>query len=117
MDHVTALAEAFEIAHAVVAGVMIKIGSRQDYPGLPLLHYPHEVGPTSRAAAAGAPNMRRRVEPPPVRQAANLLTVRCRFPCMNYLIHAGYFGFYTERVGNCWWSVPASGKRVCVRLD
>jgi hypothetical protein len=76
MDHVTALAEAFEVAHPVIAGVMIEVGSGQDYTGLPLLHSLHEIGPTSSAAAAGAPDMRRRVEPPPVGQAANFDTVR-----------------------------------------
>jgi hypothetical protein len=46
------------------------------HPDLPLLHSLHQVGPTSDAAAAGAPDMLRRIEPPPVGQAADFDTVR-----------------------------------------
>src|SRR5215472_2429254 len=55
---------------------MIEVGSGQDHPGLPLLDYLDEIGPTSDAAAAIAPDICRRVEPSPVGQAANFDTVQ-----------------------------------------
>ena len=71
MDHVTALAQAFEIALPVVAGIVIKMGSSQDHPGLTRLCRLHEVGPAGGAAAAIAPTMTGSIKPATIGQAAN----------------------------------------------
>ena len=57
VDHVTALAQAPEIALSVVARIVIEVGSSQDHAGLPLLHYLYEIWPTSVPAAAIAPTV------------------------------------------------------------
>jgi hypothetical protein len=45
VDHVTALAQAPEIALSVVARIVVEVGSSQDHAGLTRLRHLHEVGP------------------------------------------------------------------------
>jgi hypothetical protein len=63
VDHVATLAQALEIAQAVIARVMIEMRCGQDDAGLPYLCRFHEIGPASRPAAAVAPGVTCGVEP------------------------------------------------------
>lgn len=76
VEHVTALAQALEVAPPVIAGIVIKMCGGQDHSGLPLLYCLHEIRPTSVPAAAIAPTELRGVEPTAIGQAANPHAVR-----------------------------------------
>jgi hypothetical protein len=71
VNHVTALAQALEIALPVVARIVIEMCSGEDHAGLSLLCRLHEVGPAGGPAAAIAPTMTGSIKPTTIGQAAN----------------------------------------------
>ncbi len=85
VDHVTALAQAPEIALSVVTWIVIEMGRGQDHSGLPLLRRLHEVGPAGVPTAAIAPTMTGNIEPTAIGQAANCHAVRAATSLTNAL--------------------------------
>jgi hypothetical protein len=80
MDHMAALAEAFQVALTVVARVMIEMCRRQDDAGLAELHRFLDIRPSRWPTPAVAPRVAHSVEPAAVRQAADGLTMRPTTP-------------------------------------
>src|SRR5262249_18588576 len=83
VDHVAALAQAFEIAPPVIARIVIKVRSRQYNPGSPHLYCLFEIGPSSRPTAAITPRMTARIKPTPVGQTADRGSMRSAAPLTN----------------------------------
>jgi len=72
VQHMTALAEAFEVGQPVVRGIAIQVGSGQHNAGMAKPGGFHQVGPARRAAMPIPPGPRLLIKPPTVRQAPEL---------------------------------------------
>ncbi len=76
VDHVVALAQALQIAQPIIARVMIKMGSGQNYASVADLRGFNEIGPTRRPPAAIAPGATGRIKPAPVGQTSDFDPMR-----------------------------------------
>src|SRR5512144_2301561 len=70
VDQVTALTKTAQVAQPVVGRIMIEVRRGQHHMRCPHLRDLFQVRPAGDAAAAVAPGVLRRIEPPPIRQAA-----------------------------------------------
>jgi len=68
VDHVTALAQALQIAPPVIARVVIEMRCSQDHAGAPDLRDFDKVGPAGGPAATIAPGTMGRIEPATIGQ-------------------------------------------------
>src|SRR5271169_2080689 len=80
VDHMAALAEAFQVALPVVARIMIEMRRRQDDAGLPELYRLLDIRPSRRPTAAVTPRMAHSVEPAAIGQATDGLSMRPAAP-------------------------------------
>src|SRR5262245_8629440 len=76
VNHVAALAEAFEIAPLVIARVVIQVRRRQYNPGSSHLRRDIEIRPPRRLAPAIPPSTTGRIEPTTIRQTPNCHSMR-----------------------------------------
>jgi hypothetical protein len=83
VDQMAALAQALEIAQAIIARVMIEVRRRQNDAGLPQLRCLIEIGPPGWPTAAIAPRLSGGIEPTPIRQTANRNAMRPAAPLAN----------------------------------
>src|SRR5690348_2705739 len=76
VNHVTALAEALEIAPPVIARVVIEVRRRQYDPGSSHLRGLLEIRPPRRPTAPIAPSMTGGIKPAPIGQTPNCHSMR-----------------------------------------
>ena len=76
VDHVAALAEAFQVAQPVVGRVVVKVRRGKHDAGGADRDQRHQVGRGSRAASVVPPSLPPGVEPAPVQQTADQGAVR-----------------------------------------
>src|SRR4051794_37697817 len=71
VDQMAALAETSQVLQAIIARIMIEMGSGEDNAGPAHASHFRDIGPTGRSAAMSAPSLTGLVVPATVRQTAD----------------------------------------------
>jgi hypothetical protein len=76
MDHMAALTKALEIAQSVVGGIMIQVRRGQHNARSASRNQPQQVWPARQPATAIAPSLLDGIEPSPIRQTTDQMSMR-----------------------------------------